>query len=116
MSMTITVKNTVRGYHSWPDAPDRRAYLRQEHPHEFVFRTTVQVGHGHRDVEFHDLADVVNEVIKTRVWHPTGAINFQSMSCEQIAEDVAQQLRGRAFHVVTVSVAEDDTYEGTWYA
>lgn len=53
----IVVRFQVVGWHCWPDAPDHRAYLRNEHRHQFHVEIRVDVAHDDREVEFHDLLE-----------------------------------------------------------
>ena len=94
----IWVKFTVPGFHCWPDAPDHRAYLRNEHRHLFHVKVTTSVKHDDREIEFHDLLDAAKELFDT---------GDGTWSCERMASrlsaELAQQF-GRSFRV---DVSED---------
>ena len=55
MTTYAVVRFTVPGFHRWPDAPEHRAYLRNEHRHLFHVEVAVEVTHDDREIEFHDL-------------------------------------------------------------
>lgn len=101
MKRSITVRHTFEGWHHWPEAPGRRAYLAAKHRHMFWVDTTVTVGHDDREIEFHDLRDTA------RAATPGGDLG--STSCEQLAERVIGAVRhewpGREY---TVTVWEDN--------
>lgn len=95
------------GFHRWPQAPPRRAYLRAKHRHVFIIGVAVET-HADRQVEFHDLQDVAKE----RLGAPMNgeAMDFDEMSCEQIGKKLIERLekekdyRGMS---LGVSVSED---------
>jgi hypothetical protein len=110
MTTTITVHSRVQGLHHWPDAPLHRDYLAHPHRHMFVVTATVAVAHDNRDIEFHDLADVVTEVTEAlgKPYHPdTRLIDFGPQSCEQLAEQVRARLSDIGLNVTLLSVSED---------
>lgn len=95
----IVVRFTFEGFHAWPAAPERRAYLRDRHRH--LFHVAVGLGtDGDREVEFHDLLEFCRS-------HAPGP-ELGARSCEAIAEgllhDVAGEWPGRC---VRVAVFED---------
>lgn len=75
----VTVRWTQEGWHNWPDAPERRAYLRASHRHLFYFEVGVEVSVSEHDrgIEFHDLLDLCKELAPPPDW---GA-----QSCEMVA-------------------------------
>lgn len=99
----VEVWATVRvpGFHRWPDAPPRRAYLRARHRHLFHVRVTVDVLHDDRDVEFHDLQD------RILMHMGAGTREFGAMSCEAIARDLGRALRSLGVVVSQVEISED---------
>lgn len=109
MGLNVTVWAGVElpGFHRWPTAPDSRDYLRSRHRHLFGITAHVAVGHDDRDVEFHDLQDLI------RAWWAaapaTGpARECGPMSCEALARELWTYLE--ADHGLTVSridVCED---------
>lgn len=110
---TITARTIVAGLHHWPDAPERRAYLAQPHRHEFWFSACVRVGHNERDVEFHDLGDLIE--LSAREcgggFHPDAPlVDFGPASCETLAHHVHRRLTERGLSVVWVEVSEDGQF------
>jgi hypothetical protein len=53
----IHVRFTEHGVHCWPQAPERRAYLRSLHRHLFFVEVSTAVEHDDREIEFHDLQE-----------------------------------------------------------
>lgn len=99
-SLSITVRFTAPGFHSWPDAPDHRAYLRASHRHLFHVELTTPVEHRERQIEFHDLMDEAMSLFE---------VGFHgSDSCETMAAGLAKSISERYDgRPVTVSVFED---------
>lgn len=96
----IVVRFTAEGWHCWPQAPDRRAYLRQSHRHLFHVEARLQVLHNDREVEFHDLLDFCRENF------PSGDLG--SRSCEMLASGLLDKIKDRhAGRSVSVGVFED---------
>lgn len=95
------VRFTREGWHRWPDAPARRAYLGDSHRHLFHFEVTLQVKHDDREVEFHDLLDVAKGI-----YHD--GTDFGPLSCEAIATHVLSVVTDRyPDRLCEVSVFED---------
>lgn len=99
MSADIWVRFTVPGFHSWPEAPDHRAYLRNSHRHLFQVAVRTQVDHDDREIEFHDLLD------QARADFPGGDLGRQS--CEDMARGLATKLAAHYRRPFEVSVSED---------
>lgn len=89
------------GIHCWPGARGRRAYLGRRHRHMFHIGVRVSVKHSDRDVEFHDLQDLV------RIWWGAGTRELGDLSCEQIAAEIGASLIQQGLAVVSVDVSED---------
>lgn len=118
MRTLVTARVALPGLHYWPTAPDRRAYLRDLHRHLFVARATVEVTHGDREVEFHDLGDDLAAALRgcpstmSSGEHGTSLHDFGAQSCEHLATSVARTLSA-LYTVVEVSVSEDDEFTAT---
>lgn len=82
-SVTVWATTRLEGWHLWPAAPEPRDYLAARHRHLFHVRVTVPVLHDDRDVEFHDLLDVI-ALAWQREWGPS--------SCELIAKTLAGRM------------------------
>lgn len=111
MNARIRVRTQVPGLHHWPDAPERRFYLRAVHRHMFHVSVMVEVGHDDRAVEFHDLDSAVRAAVRdlgrTRA---DGLSDFGAMSCESLARALWGQLADD-FSVVEVTWGEDGEFD-----
>lgn len=102
---TIWVTASFISFHCWPEAPSDVAYLRSLHRHIFNVSVHVHVNHSDRAVEFH--------LLKMQVENICGILANQflpenrSMSCEMMAEHIAEALLTRQFDVSEVRVDED---------
>ena len=106
MGVRVIVVVRVPGFHNWPDAPEPVAYLRARHRHLFTVRVEFDVTHDDRDVEFH----IAQGWIRASFMRRLGGAPFEfgARSCEQIAHEVAVELK--TFHRApcAVEVWEDD--------
>lgn len=100
-SVTVWAAVRVPGFHRWPGATGRRAYLAERHRHLFHIRVEVAVAHDDRDVEFHDLQDEI------RGWWGYGPRECGTDSCEALARQLGEHLAATGMRVVRVDVAED---------
>lgn len=105
----VFVRFQVEGWHNWPDAPERRAYLRNPHRHMFFYEVRVNInGLGDdRGLEFHDLLDYC----KTQ----TKGGNLGANSCEMLARALAEEIQAWLHdemdlgdRIVEVTVSEDN--------
>jgi len=112
--ITIIVKWSARGFHCWPDAKEvtegRRDYLASRHRHLFYYKVSVEVGHGDREIEFHDLLDLARSFTEQRTEHG-------SRSCEMLACEILDHLE-EALHTMnnrnrSCSVWEDNEVGAT---
>lgn len=113
---TLFVKFRQVGYHCWPDAPNRRQYLRFRHRHTFHVRVELSAPlDGRRSVEFHDLAEHCRTVFRDVALRGTMS-DYGTMSCEQIADAMARRISRVYGTVVGVSVSEDGECGAIVYA
>lgn len=106
-TLEVWAKVALVGFHHWPEAPAHRDYLGVRHRHEFVITAGVAVGHGNREVEFHDLRDLIEAW-----WTPERG----AQSCEHIALDLQKALDQAGLSATRITVSEDG-YDGatlTW--
>lgn len=92
--MSIVAQTRVLGIHCWPAAPEHRQYLRFPHQHEFIIEAQVEVTDHDRQIELHDLREMVASFYRDR--EDDGGRSFHDFgdwSCERIALDVISQLR-----------------------
>lgn len=99
----IRVRFALPGFHSWPDAPDRRAYLRDVHRHVFHVEVCTHVSHDDREIEFHDLQDEAREIFESILTSLTGP-----RSCEHMARVLGAKLREHHKRTFEVTVWEDN--------
>lgn len=111
MRKSIIVTNNFRGYHRYPDAPDDVAFLRNTHRHVFNVKTTIEVFHNERELEFFELQNLIEcfvryEYALTDSKYVSG---IYIQSCETLAEAILDYLHelysGRR---VRVEVWEDN--------
>lgn len=76
------------GYHRWPGAPPHRDYLRVRHRHRFGVRVEVDAHGDDRELEFHDLLDVMTDAVLRVEVNDVG-------SCEQVAGAIGLVVAGR---------------------
>lgn len=85
MSKFIFVKFQKEGIHSYPDAPDEVAFLRNPHRHMFHFKVTLSVTHDDRDIEFIMLKRELEGLY-------TGVMSVNYQSCEMLAGDLIKYI------------------------
>jgi len=64
MNTRIIVATEFFASHAWTTAPDHRAYLRCQHFHAFRVRFEAVVSHEERELEFHDVRERLDAVIR----------------------------------------------------
>lgn len=105
---TLFVRFLQEGFHCWPDAPDGLAYLRARHRHLFHIEVRIRAPiDGKRSVEFHSLIEHCRTVLRDCSTRRGPHYDFGDMSCEQIADTMAQRISRVYGEVVGVSVCED---------
>lgn len=87
LKTAVWVTHRFVAFHRWPNAPRGREYLAMPHRHLFHVRCEVEVLHDDRDIEFHDLLDVVIGACPEE--------NIGATSCEQAANWIASHVRQR---------------------
>lgn len=104
----IFVTTSFAGWHAWPGAPAGRAYLAVAHRHLFEVTVSVPVAHDDRDIEFHDLLDVVKEAVDAISEWMADFNDPVSWSCEELAIKIGHSV-GMALELssVRVEVSED---------
>ncbi|MBO4221981.1 hypothetical protein [Bradyrhizobium neotropicale] len=97
----ITVKFQVPGFHRWPDAPEHRAYLRNDHRHLFHVEVSTPVEHHERQIELHDLMDEAKELF----CQPTNWASCESMAYH-LATRLSDKHQGAPFRVAVFEDGE----------
>lgn len=111
MNRYITVTNNFKGYHKYTNAPDNVGFLRDVHRHVFNVRTTVEVHHNERDIEFFQLQNHIEEYVRMQYKTQLGTYleGIYIQSCEGLAEDILEHLhRVYPGRHVRVEVWEDN--------
>lgn len=108
MRTFVDVCVIVPGYHCWPSAPDRLAFLRNKHHHAFEIRVRKAVSHDDRDVEFFDLATAVEHHFAQYPQDDLGHYDFGTVSCETLAKRLMAALDLHACGVY------EDNGHGAW--
>ena len=101
MKSLVWVKVALPGFHYWEHASGKRDYLASRHRHLFHIEVEVPVSHDDRDVEFHDLQDLV------RVWWGPSPREWGGSSCETIARTLADYLVVSGVEPSRVTISED---------
>ena len=111
MNKKIIVTNNFKGYHKYAEAPSNVAFLREMHRHIFNVKTTIEVFHNERDIEFFQLQEHIERFVRSRYEQNYGDYieGIYIHSCESLAEAVMSNLHevypGRR---VRVEVWEDN--------
>lgn len=105
----ITITTSFIGIHCWPNAPERRSYLRSPHRHLFNVRVSVSVQESDREIEYHDLKDQVIAMLPASSVRQTDDTNpYLNFSCEHHAERIAAEVADMYPHrSISVTVDED---------
>lgn len=114
-SINLTVTTNIRATHRWPDAPEHRWYLSFSHPHLFGITLTIPAKHSEREIEFHDLARMLDYQVWQTVDQTTADLpSFLDKSCETIAQEIASRILTELdLPWCTVEVDEDATYSAS---
>ena len=89
ISTYVIIRTSFEGLHCWKNIPSghRSQFLKNPHRHVFNFELYFKVFHDDRDVEFFDMKDKIDEVLKE--WFPKEVNellpNMGSISCEMLA-------------------------------
>jgi hypothetical protein len=62
MNTWIVVTWQFEGFHSWPDAPEDVAFLRNNHRHLFKARARIETVHADRELEFFQVKRVLESL------------------------------------------------------
>ena len=81
MKNFIWITTQFEGFHTYKDAPDEVALLRNEHRHMFHVKVWIEVYHNDRDIEFILFKNSINDFLQT-----DGRLN--NMSCEMISDEL----------------------------
>lgn len=94
MHRSIIVTNNFRGYHKYDKAPKNVSFLCNMHRHNFNVRTTIEVTHNDRDIEFFELQHYIETFVNMRYFDRYGDYieGIYINSCEMLAESILEHL------------------------
>jgi len=102
--------------HCWPGAHEERAYLRDPHRHLFHIAVVVRVNHDERDVEWHDLNQVAQDIVNEMADEiRDGLHQFGARSCETLARQLFTVLDENGLDVHCVEWGEDGEFTAAIY-
>jgi len=107
--MEVFCRTRFEGFHSWDDAPDEVAHLRDRHRHEFHVKLTVEVDHDDRDIEFIMLKRGLEDYIDR-------CLADTDYSCEQFAKSIAHWAANEYGQYTHCTVSEDGENGARMYA
>lgn len=94
---SVVMQLRVDGVHRFPDAPAEVNFLSFLHRHEFHIRVEVEVFHNDRDIEIimakHEMQKYFEDHYP-KFAHESKTINFDTKSCEDLAEELIMFLKG----------------------
>lgn len=117
MRKFVEIVSSFEAAHHWPDAPGTGIqlnlydtdFLRHPHRHKFGVKAFLHVPHGDRAIEFLYFRHNVLDKILSR-WHLSP--KPFTLSCEQFAEIIYNELLAQGYHVTAVEVSEDGENAG----
>lgn len=92
------------GFHRWPGAEGKRAYLAHEHRHLFHVEVKIEVYHNDREIEYHDLLELCEETWETKLGCELGPASCEGMAAvllKELSRHFGEERR------LSVSVFED---------
>lgn len=99
----IEISFVFPAFHSWPEAPDEVAFLRNQHRHLFHCKLRFNVNHSDREKEFFILKNKIMKYVNLLLANQ----DLGPKSCEMIAEDLLTGFGG-----VWAYVSEDGENAG----
>jgi len=96
----IWITTQFAGVHSYIDAPEEVAFLRNEHRHIFHARVYIEIFHDDRDIEFILFKRFVESLIIKS--------DFDYMSCEMISDELALKIKEKyTDRRIIIEISED---------
>ncbi len=102
MRAELIVTIIIPGFHYWDGAKNNLSFLSELHYHNFKIVTYKSVDTLDREIEFFEFADSVKEFVYSYFTvrnGPPKAVEFGTMSCEQIAAIIASKMKLTACEV-----------------
>lgn len=94
MNRRVIVTNNFKGYHKYDGAPKNVSFLSNMHRHIFNVKTTIDVFHNERDIEFFQLQHAIDKFVKlcyNKSWEQY-IEGIYIESCEALAEAILKHL------------------------
>jgi len=104
MHTQVIAKIPIEGFHFYPKAPHKVAFLEHKHRHTFFVTAAYDVTHNNREIEIFIARAKIAKHLDSLFGTPC---DFENMSCEHIAEAVLDN--GKADGMCWVEVWEEDT-------
>ena len=94
MNRYVVVTNNFKGYHKYSEAPRNVAFLKDVHRHVFHVKTTIEVYHNERDIEFFQFQSHIEHFVKHRYYRAFDEYieGIYINSCESLAEAILANL------------------------
>lgn len=100
MKRYIWITTQFEGTHSYPDAPDEVAFLRNEHRHLFKVKIWIAVEHDDREIEFIVFKRFIEQFLK--------GFYCKQLSCEMISDAIYQVTSSKyPNRSIRIEVSED---------
>jgi len=105
MRYSVILKFSEFAYHQWEDAPSELSFLRNPHPHRFIYEVEIETEAKPRVLEYFSLREVIESWIKDNPF-PKG------FSCEARALQLARFLKSLVSSAkkILVAVFEDESH------
>lgn len=84
---TVVTDFDIEGYHNYPQAPEKKDFLKWPHRHLFRIRVFYSVKELNREKEIFIQEDLIKEYLSESYGVPC---SFGTMSCEHIANDILE--------------------------
>jgi hypothetical protein len=98
---TVVVRLEVYGLHQWRQCNSNVVpYLAHKHRHKFSIAAYFRVASDKRQIEFITISNGLNEQLRKQFYVPEyGCLDFDNMSCEEIAAHIFRRFKGSAYRV-----------------
>lgn len=109
----IKVKTRFEGFHSYPDAPERVAFLKNTHRHMFYIEATIEVFHDDRELEFFLVKEVLDKEII--IYVGLGDLGSCEMIGDKILDGLINTYGEKRYYSVEVSEDGENSGISTWH-
>jgi 6-pyruvoyl-tetrahydropterin synthase len=102
----LKISVEVPGSHCYPESDN--LYLQNPHRHNFLISVFLEVTDLNREIEFYDFAAKIYYLLTARFKQDElGTYDFETNSCEHLADWLLWEFNQDGFNVTKVEVAED---------